>query len=123
MARDYLRYLKRKLAKYSAEDIEIGKTADFHIARAGKSIRDIKDELLGMGDTISDEGMLVDVTKTELEKRLGGLEKENRILKEKPDHLESSMKKIGDLVGIVKKLAGRMASDQSEDGKEGKVYI
>ncbi len=40
-------------------------------------------ELLGMKDTISEEDMLVDLTKTEIEKRLLKTEKENEILKEK----------------------------------------
>ena len=38
--------------------------------------------MLGMKDTISEEDMLVDVTKIELEKRLDKFEKENSMLKE-----------------------------------------
>ena len=40
-------------------------------------------ELLGMKDTISEEDMLIDLTKTEIEKRLLKTEQENEILKEK----------------------------------------
>ena len=40
-------------------------------------------ELLGMKDTIREEDMLIDLTKTEIEKRLLMTERENEILKEK----------------------------------------
>jgi len=40
-------------------------------------------ELLGMKDTIAEEDLLIDVTKTEIEKRLLRSEQDNRILKEK----------------------------------------
>ena len=40
-------------------------------------------ELLGMKDTISEEDMLIDLTKTEIEKRLLKTEQENEILKDK----------------------------------------
>ena len=40
-------------------------------------------ELLGMKDTITEEDMLVDLTKTEIEKRLQKTEQENDILKDK----------------------------------------
>ena len=40
-------------------------------------------ELLGMKDTICEEDMLIDLTKTEIEKRLLKTEQENEILKEK----------------------------------------
>ncbi|NMB66557.1 site-specific integrase [Candidatus Woesearchaeota archaeon] len=39
-------------------------------------------EMLGMKDTISEEDMLIDITKIELEKRLDKFEKENQMLKE-----------------------------------------
>jgi hypothetical protein len=38
--------------------------------------------MLGMKDTISDEDMLVDVTKVELEKRIDKSEKDNLMLRE-----------------------------------------
>jgi site-specific recombinase XerD len=40
-------------------------------------------ELLGMKDTISEEDMLIDMSKTEIERRLLTTEQENRLLKEK----------------------------------------
>lgn len=40
-------------------------------------------ELLGMKDTISEEDMLIDLTKTEIERRLLKTEQENEIVKEK----------------------------------------
>ncbi len=51
-------------------------------------------ELLGMQDTISEEDMLLDVTKTEIEQRLEKSEKENKILHERVDYMESSIGKI-----------------------------
>jgi len=54
-------------------------------------------ELLGMKDTISEEDMLVDVTKTELEKRLTKTEKEKDILKERVSNLESQISVIFEL--------------------------
>ncbi len=51
-------------------------------------------ELLGMKDTISEEDLLVDVTKTEIEKRLQKSENENEMLKEKIFGMEDMMKKI-----------------------------
>ncbi len=42
-------------------------------------------ELLGMKDTISEEDMLIDLSKTEIEKRLLKTEQENKILKERLD--------------------------------------
>jgi len=51
-------------------------------------------ELLGMRDTISEEDMLVDVTKTEIEKRLTSSENENKMLKEEMETVREQMKKI-----------------------------
>lgn len=42
-------------------------------------------ELLGMKDTISEEDMLIDLTKTEIENRLVKTEQENKIMKERLD--------------------------------------
>lgn len=50
--------------------------------------------LLGMKDTIQEEDMLVDVTKTELEKELTLTKKENAILNERVDSMEKQMKEI-----------------------------
>jgi integrase len=51
-------------------------------------------ELLGMRDTISEEDMLLDVTKTEIEQRLSQSEKKNSILNEEMVALRSDMKKM-----------------------------
>ena len=48
-------------------------------------------EMLGMRDTISDEDMLIDVTKTEIEQRLFKSEKEKDVLKERVHALENQM--------------------------------
>lgn len=55
-------------------------------------------ELLGMRDTISEEDMLVDLTKTEIEKQLIKAENEKEMLKDRIDVLENQMKVIGELV-------------------------
>ncbi len=57
-------------------------------------------ELLGMKDTITEDDMLIDVTKTEIEKRLLSTEKENDILKDKVDAMEKMMV---DILQYVKK--------------------
>jgi len=54
-------------------------------------------ELLGMKDTISEEDLLVDVTKTEIEKRLTETEKENTILKDKVSFMEAKLNDIQEL--------------------------
>lgn len=54
-------------------------------------------ELLGMRDTISEEDLLIDVTKTELEQRLAKTEKEKEILQERMDTMEMQMTKIMEL--------------------------
>jgi integrase len=51
-------------------------------------------ELLGMRDTISEEDMLIDITKTELEKRLERSEREKEIIKERMNTMEMQMAKI-----------------------------
>lgn len=58
-------------------------------------------EMLGMKDTISQEDLLVDVTKTEIEKRLLETEKENTILKDKIGFMESKMEEIQKLTNIL----------------------
>jgi len=61
-------------------------------------------ELLGMKDTISEEDLLIDVTKTEIEKRLVNTEKENDILKERLEIIEQKMLKIQELTEKVDSL-------------------
>jgi hypothetical protein len=51
-------------------------------------------ELLGMKDTISEEDLLIDVTKTEIEKRLLKAEKDKELLQERVNALETQMQKI-----------------------------
>jgi len=51
-----------------------------------------------MKDTISEEDMLLDVTKTELENRLKISENNNEMLKERISQMEQQMKKILELV-------------------------
>jgi len=51
-------------------------------------------ELLGMKDTISEEDLLMDVTKTEIEQRLSKSEKEKEIMQERLDSMELEMAKI-----------------------------
>ncbi len=51
-------------------------------------------ELLGMKDTISEEDLLVDTTKTEIERRLEQTEKKNTILNDKVILLETKLSEI-----------------------------
>lgn len=55
-------------------------------------------ELLGMSDTIAEDDMFTDVTKTEIEQRLTKSEKEKGILKERVQNLELQMTRISELV-------------------------
>jgi len=58
-------------------------------------------ELLGMKDTISEEDLLIDTTKTEIEKRLLESEKKNDILSDKLDFLETKLSEIGKLTDVL----------------------
>ena len=51
-------------------------------------------ELLGMKDTISEEDLLIDVTKTEIEKRLNQSEKDKELMQERINSMEEQMKEI-----------------------------
>lgn len=55
-------------------------------------------ELLGMKDTIQEEDLFIDSTKTELEKEQIKLRKENEVLKDKMDSMNEQMKEISALV-------------------------
>lgn len=57
-------------------------------------------ELLGMKDTITEEDMLVDVTKTEIEKGLWKAEQENELLKEKITSYEKDIQQVKDLLEV-----------------------
>jgi len=54
-------------------------------------------ELLGMKDTIVEDDMLVDVTKTEIEKRLAKSENENQLIKEDNEQMRIQLAKIMEL--------------------------
>jgi len=56
-------------------------------------------EFLGMKDTISEEDMMVDVTKSEMDKRIEKSEQENTLLKERISTMEAQMQKILELTG------------------------
>jgi hypothetical protein len=51
-------------------------------------------ELLGMSDTISEDDMFVDATKTEIEQRLSKSEKEKEIMQERLTNMEKYMQRI-----------------------------
>ncbi|MFA5723986.1 MAG: hypothetical protein WC979_07030 [Candidatus Pacearchaeota archaeon] len=55
-------------------------------------------EMLGMKDTITEDDLLVDVTKTQIEQRLQRTEKEKDVLQERINTLELQMKKILQMV-------------------------
>lgn len=57
-------------------------------------------ELLGMKDTITEEDMLVDLTKTEIERRLINTEQENKILKDKLDAYSADVARLKALTQI-----------------------
>lgn len=63
-------------------------------------------EMLGMKDTISEEDLLVDVTKTEIEKRLTKAEREAEFLREDNEHMKKQMKQILEMVMEAKSIAG-----------------
>ena len=51
-------------------------------------------ELLGMKDTISEEDLLIDVTKTEIEKELQRTKKENELMQERMKTMEMQIAKV-----------------------------
>lgn len=59
-------------------------------------------ELLGMKDTISQEDMLIDVTKTEIEKRLMGAEKRSQMLEDDNKAIHKQMSEILELFRLFK---------------------
>jgi integrase len=60
-------------------------------------------ELLGMKDTISEEDMLIDMTKTEIERRLIKTEQEYNILKEKSEVQDEQISTLSTLIEILAK--------------------
>jgi len=61
-------------------------------------------EMLGMRDTINEEDLLVDLTKTEIEKRLLKSESEKNVLQERLQVLEVQMKQVLGLVNIAEEM-------------------
>ncbi len=61
-------------------------------------------ELLGMKDTIQEEDLLVDVTKTEIEKRLANSENQNQLLREELDSVRKQMEEILKLINYTKEI-------------------
>jgi hypothetical protein len=61
-----------------------------------------------MKDTIQEDDMLVDITRTEIEKELERTRKENTILQEKMKVLEEQMSKI---VSVADQLFGQIKSN------------
>lgn len=59
-------------------------------------------ELLGMKDTISEEDMLIDVSKTELERKIEIKDREYQLLKEKVDMMENQMEMISKFIKSLK---------------------
>ena len=57
-------------------------------------------ELLGMKDTIAEEDILIDVTKTEIEKQLQKTQKENELLQEKMLNIEKQLRIVKELMKI-----------------------
>ncbi len=60
-------------------------------------------EFLGMKDTISEEDMFVDVTKTEIEQQLVQSRKREDLMQERLDHIEKQMAEIMPLIKEAKK--------------------
>jgi len=55
-------------------------------------------ELLGMKDTISQEDMLVDLTKTDIERKLENSEKEKEVLQERMKNMELQMARVNKMI-------------------------
>ncbi|MEK6859949.1 MAG: hypothetical protein AABX54_03975 [Nanoarchaeota archaeon] len=69
-------------------------------------------EFLGMKDTISQEDLLIDVTKTELQKEQEKLKRENGILKEKIEFMEKDMKNIQEGVNGLYEMFEKIGLDK-----------
>jgi len=71
-------------------------------------------EMLGMRDTISEEDLLTDLTKTEIEKRLVKSENEKDVLNERVQVLEEQMKQILEEVNTNREKAILLQTKQLE---------
>ena len=69
-------------------------------------------EMLGMRDTISEEDMLVDVTKTEIERRLTATENENKILQEKLAVADKKFEEIYHYTKLLHDKFGMLTEDE-----------
>jgi len=58
-------------------------------------------ELLGMKDTISEEDLLIDTTKTEIQIKMDRTEQENNLLNERVKAMEEQMKKMNEIAEIM----------------------
>jgi len=63
-------------------------------------------ELLGMRDTISEDDLLVDVTKTEIEQQLEKTRKENEVLQERMKNMEIKMGEIMEITNQMENAKG-----------------
>lgn len=69
-------------------------------------------EMLGMRDTITEDDMLVDITKTEIENKLEKSENEKRIMQERMAQMESQMQQI---MNLVKRLSGPILGTRNSE--------
>jgi hypothetical protein len=58
-------------------------------------------ELLGMKDTISEDDLLIDVTKVEIEKRLDRAEQDNQILREDNELMKIQLAKLAEVTNRI----------------------
>lgn len=73
-------------------------------------------EFLGMVDTIKEEDMLIDVTKTELQQNNDNLKKEFELLKDSNSHEIEALKKIQEMqTDVIKKILANMPKSQLKD--------
>lgn len=72
-------------------------------------------EFLGMRDTISEDDMLIDVTKTEIEKQLAKSERDKEIMKEEIDSMRVQMKVIIEEIKQLKHHSVQIIEFKKED--------
>lgn len=71
-------------------------------------------ELLGMKDTINENDMLIDITKTEIEKKLEKSEKEKLIMQDRINNIEMDLANMKELVKYLKSLINNTLLTQTE---------
>ena len=62
-------------------------------------------ELLGMRDTITEEDLLIDVSKTEIEKQLVRAEKDKQLMEERMKSIEEQLKRMLEVTSRIEKAA------------------